>query len=106
MKSQDQRSGRHAGGLAQSRRAACRHWTRAALYGLFIGASLTLAGPISRIIFHHDYLGGHGLSGFVGDVLSLALAGVLIALIGCLMAAIWKRARRRFAGPSGRAADA
>lgn len=68
--------------------------------------SLTLAGLISRLIFHHDYLGGHGFAGFVTSVLSLVLAGVGVALIACLAAAIWKQARRRLGGPTGRAADA
>lgn len=105
MKDQDQRYGRHAGGQVQSRHAPRQHWARAALYGLFVAMSVTLAGMISRLIFHHDYLAGHGFVGFVTSVLSLVIAGVGVALIAFLVAAIWKRARRH-GGLPGRAADA
>jgi hypothetical protein len=106
LKDQGQRSGRHAAGHGQSRHTAGQHWARAARYGLFVGLSLTLARLLSRLLFHHDYLGGHGFEGFVANVLSLVLAGVGLALIACFVAAIWNRARRRLGGPPGRAADA
>jgi hypothetical protein len=106
MRGQDQRSGRHAAGQIQSRHVARQAWARAALYGLFWATSLTLAGPVSRLIFHHDYPAGNGLGGFAASVLSGALAGVGVALLACLVAVIWKRARRRLGGPPGRAMDA
>lgn len=103
LKDQDQRSGRHAGGRGRSRHTAGLRWARAAGGGLFVGIALTLAGLISRLLFHHDYPGGHGFDGFVTDVISLVLACVGIALIASFAAAIWKRARRRLGGSPGRA---
>jgi membrane protein DedA with SNARE-associated domain len=64
-----------------------------------------LAQPISSLVFHHAYLAGHGLAGFVTDILSGVIGLVAVALIAFLVGAIWKRARRRFGGSSGQAAD-
>jgi len=75
------------------------------MYGLFMGTTLTLARPISSLLFHHDYPGGgRGFDGFITDVLSSVLAGVALALIAGSAAALWKRARHR-GGPRGPAAE-
>jgi len=69
---------------------------------MFAGIAPTLAGLISKLLFHHDYPGGHGFDGFVTDVIALVLAGVGIALLASFGVAIWKRARRRPGGSPGR----